>query len=684
MAARAILVRAAAFLSVLALSSASTVAVAPLASAAAITQTSPTSGTTTVASSNGFTDQLNGSGSSGVLTFSQSTSTSASLSVNASGQVLVNATLAVNSYTVSGSYAGSDTGNWSYTLTVGASPITQTSPTTGTTTTASSNGFTDTLHVSGNNGTVIYTQNTSNSANLSVNASGQVLVSAALSAGSYTVSGTDGDTEGDTGSWSYTLTVTVTGTTITQTSPTTGVTTVSASSTFNPGSIAVSNTGTVTFVTTVTSTGLNVSSGGVITTTGQLAAGSYTVSGTDHDTTSDTGTWTYTLTVTVTVNDNPPTPNALTQTSPTSGTTTVAASTAFNSGPLNVTNNVGTVTFVATNTSAGLTLSGNHISTTGALSVGHYTISGTDHDTTGNTGAWTYTLTVTNGIVQTSPTSGATTTAVSNIFFPGSIAVSNNTGAVVFATTESSTGLSVSSGGAITTKGTLAAGSYTVSGTDSDTSGNTGTWTYTLTVSNLMVTVNFDANGGKGTMAAERKNASTALTSNRFTRRGYTFVDWNTVANGSGTRYANGARYAFRATTTLYAQWRRHQVVVIPAIPAKANLGPFSLKSAALSLTLEGQIGTLANTVKTNHDTEILLVGYGDTLSAADARNESLWAANINLSQHRASAVEAYLRLRLAALGVKGYTITVQGNGAVTSGGTTIPSNTGLVVATLV
>ena len=37
--------------------------------------------------------------------------------------------------------------------------------------------------------------------------------------------------------------------------------------------------------------------------------------------------------------------------------------------------------------------------------------------------------------------------------------------------------------------------------------------------------------------------SSAALTANGFTRTGYTFAGWNTLANGTGTSYANGASY---------------------------------------------------------------------------------------------------------------------------------------------
>jgi|GEM_PF-2162712 len=68
-------------------------------------------------------------------------------------------------------------------------------------------------------------------------------------------------------------------------------------------------------------------------------------------------------------------------------------------------------------------------------------------------------------------------------------------------------------------------------------------------------TVTFDANGGTGTMASQTASTPTALNTNTFTRSGFTFNGWNTVANGSGTAYANGASYLFSASATLYAQW---------------------------------------------------------------------------------------------------------------------------------
>jgi uncharacterized repeat protein (TIGR02543 family) len=69
-------------------------------------------------------------------------------------------------------------------------------------------------------------------------------------------------------------------------------------------------------------------------------------------------------------------------------------------------------------------------------------------------------------------------------------------------------------------------------------------------------TVTYLGNGfDAGATTPETNFVPTALTSNGFTRAGYTFTNWNTAINGSGTTYANGATYSFAADLTLFAQW---------------------------------------------------------------------------------------------------------------------------------
>lgn len=76
-------------------------------------------------------------------------------------------------------------------------------------------------------------------------------------------------------------------------------------------------------------------------------------------------------------------------------------------------------------------------------------------------------------------------------------------------------------------------------------------------VSTTTATVTFSANGGGGTMTPETENlnVSAALTTNTFTRTGYTFAGWNTAANGSGTNFTDGELVQFTASATFYAQW---------------------------------------------------------------------------------------------------------------------------------
>jgi hypothetical protein len=74
--------------------------------------------------------------------------------------------------------------------------------------------------------------------------------------------------------------------------------------------------------------------------------------------------------------------------------------------------------------------------------------------------------------------------------------------------------------------------------------------------------VNFDANGGSGTMQAQSSSVQAALNANTFSNSGSSFAGWNTAANGSGTAYADQASYPFSASVTLYAQWTTNVQVV--------------------------------------------------------------------------------------------------------------------------
>ena len=72
-------------------------------------------------------------------------------------------------------------------------------------------------------------------------------------------------------------------------------------------------------------------------------------------------------------------------------------------------------------------------------------------------------------------------------------------------------------------------------------------------------TVNYDGNGGVGTLVDSDSpydyDATVTVLSNAFTYTDYTFIGWNTSAFGDGTNYSEGDTFSIEEDVTLYAQW---------------------------------------------------------------------------------------------------------------------------------
>jgi len=128
-------------------------------------------------------------------------------------------------------------------------------------------------------------------------------------------------------------------------------------------------------------------------------------------------------------------------------------------------------------------------------------------------------------------------------------------------------------------------------------------------------TITYDANGGTGAPAAQTKTHDVALTLSDTTptradasagsytvtlnanggsvsteqltaarTTSYTFKDWNTAANGSGTSYASGASYTANAAVTLYAQWNSTTTTAAVTLPTPTRAG-YTFKGWATSST---------------------------------------------------------------------------------------------------
>ena len=89
----------------------------------------------------------------------------------------------------------------------------------------------------------------------------------------------------------------------------------------------------------------------------------------------------------------------------------------------------------------------------------------------------------------------------------------------------------------------------------------TGTVLYAIWASDYhTVTFAQNENASDPVYLTQTANVSTALTSfavltPAFVNAGYSFVDWNTSASGSGISYLNGATFDFVSSVVLYAQW---------------------------------------------------------------------------------------------------------------------------------
>jgi uncharacterized repeat protein (TIGR02543 family) len=101
-------------------------------------------------------------------------------------------------------------------------------------------------------------------------------------------------------------------------------------------------------------------------------------------------------------------------------------------------------------------------------------------------------------------------------------------------------------------------------------------------------TVTYVANDGTGVMQPQTSSTPESLTSNLFSRDGYTFVGWNTEADGSGTPVANASAYDFSADMTLYAQW-----TPVPEAPPQSPPAPAPAPTFTVTYFANGGAGVM-------------------------------------------------------------------------------------------
>ena len=138
-------------------------------------------------------------------------------------------------------------------------------------------------------------------------------------------------------------------------------------------------------------------------------------------------------------------------------------------------------------------------------------------------------------------------------------------------------------------------------------------------------TVEFRANGGSGTMANQVSNIAWNLTSNSFTRSGYSFTGWNTAANGSGTSYSNNESYAFSSNLILYAMW---QALPNHTVTFSANGGTGSMANQVANVSSSLSTNTFSREGYSFTGWNSLSDGSGSSFNDADTYS---FNADLNL-----------------------------------------------------
>ena len=81
--------------------------------------------------------------------------------------------------------------------------------------------------------------------------------------------------------------------------------------------------------------------------------------------------------------------------------------------------------------------------------------------------------------------------------------------------------------------------------------------------------LSYDLNGSTDKQTADfatvERVTETEVTAEQPARKGYSFVGWNTAADGSGTSYEAGAKVELSAPVTLYAQWKKDEPAPKPS-----------------------------------------------------------------------------------------------------------------------
>lgn len=136
------------------------------------------------------------------------------------------------------------------------------------------------------------------------------------------------------------------------------------------------------------------------------------------------------------------------------------------------------------------------------------------------------------------------------------------------------------------------------------TSDGAGTWTRTGTpkckycgftkpeFEEKAYDLTYDLNGSEDKQTADFATVKcvteTEVTADKPVRKGYSFVGWNTAADGSGTSYEAGAKVELSAPVTLFAQWKKDEPAPKPSDTKPADKTQAGKKTTKQALPKTG------------------------------------------------------------------------------------------------
>lgn len=136
-------------------------------------------------------------------------------------------------------------------------------------------------------------------------------------------------------------------------------------------------------------------------------------------------------------------------------------------------------------------------------------------------------------------------------------------------------------------------------------------------------TITYKPNGGTGGPTSQTKihGQNLTITDKIPAYTGYDFKEWNTKADGTGTRYLSGGSYTTNASITLYAQWKiKTYDIIYNKYPSGATIGNMPSNTSknygeniALSLNKPTRDGYIFKGWATSSDSNVVKFTPGAT-----------------------------------------------------------------------